>query len=710
MHFLLTLLVQIGVILAVSRVVSMLFRRIQQPQVVGEMVAGIMLGPSLLGWLAPDLSAAIFPPESLVHLNTLSQVGLVLFMFLVGLEFDPRLMKGRGHAALVTSHVSIVAPFFLGAVLALYLYPRLSDASVGFDGFALFIGAAMSVTAFPVLARILQERNLMRTKVGALTLACAAVDDVTAWAILAVVIAIVRANALHTPLWLTLAGSAAYVLVVLFAVRPLLGLLEKRYHLSGRISQDMIAGILLLVLASAWTTEWLGIHALFGAFCLGAVMPKDRGFVHELAGKLEHVTVVLLLPLFFANAGLRTSIGLVSGAEMWGFFGLIMLVAVAGKLGGSSLAARFTGLSWREAGAVGILMNTRGLMELVILTIGLDLGVISPALFAMMVMMALATTFMTTPALQWLYPLHRIRAEQIDTAEAKGYTVLLPVSLPASGPGLLRVAEALAPNGARPRVYGVHLTADDGAVTNLEAPEPARERALQPLLESATTRELDVRPLVFASHNPGRDIADLAYVKGADLVLMGWHKPLVSSRILGGPVYDVMTRAPADVAVYVERSFEPWRRILVPYRGTAHDDAALGAALRIASASEIAVTVLHVVTEGDEPGARLNDLLARVSGPGNGKAHVEVKVVRGEDPVSVVVDEARGGAYDLVVIGVAREWDLTPSFVGVRHERLAHETNCNLLIVRKHVDAIELSAPTTRAAAPETAHGASAPS
>ncbi len=266
MHFLLTLILQIAVILVVARGVGWLFRKVHQPQVVGEMAAGILLGPSLLGWVAPSVSDALFPASSLPHLNTLSQIGLLFFMFLVGLEFDPKLMRGRGHAAVVTSHVSIIVPFFMGAALALFLYPRLSDASVGFTGFALFLGAAMSITAFPVLARILTERNLLQTRLGAVTIACAAVDDVTAWTILAVVVVIVRADAVETPLWLTLAGTAAYSGLMFFAVRRALGWLEASYHRRGRLTQDMVAIILLALLASAYTTEWLGIHALFGAF------------------------------------------------------------------------------------------------------------------------------------------------------------------------------------------------------------------------------------------------------------------------------------------------------------------------------------------------------------------------------------------------------------------------------------------------------------
>ena len=261
----------------------------------------------------------------------------------------------------------------------------------------------MSVTAFPVLARILAERKLLRTPLGAVAIACAAVDDVTGWCVMAGVVLVVRASSAATPFWLTLVGSASFVLFMLFLVRPALRKLETMYHQREAISQNMLALILLLVLLSAWVTETLGIHALFGAFLVGAIMPKEPEFVHALDQKLHDLAVVLLLPIFFAFTGLRTSIGLVDGLEMWFYCALIIFVAIAGKFGGSSISARITGLPWREAGALGILMNTRGLMELVILNIGLDIGVISPALFAMMVLMALITTFMTSPILEWLY-------------------------------------------------------------------------------------------------------------------------------------------------------------------------------------------------------------------------------------------------------------------------------------------------------------------
>jgi Kef-type K+ transport system membrane component KefB len=404
-----TLVLQIAVILMVCRVVGALFQKIHQPRVVGEMFAGIMLGPSLLGWMAPRISGYLFPTSSLGFLSALSQIGVIIFMFLVGLGINPNELKKHGHSAVLTSHVSITAPFVLAAFLSLYLYPRLSDDSVAFTSFALFMGAAMSVTAFPVLARILAERKLLDTSLGTVAIACAAVDDVTGWCILAYIVVMIRTAHAATSIWVTLGGIIAFALVMIYGVAPLLRGFEKRYRERGAISENLMALMLLLVLISALCTEVLGIHLLFGAFLLGAVMPKEHHFVRYVLDRFETITVTMLLPLFFAFTGLRTNIGLVKGQEMWMYCGLIVLVATVGKLGGSMLASRLSGMPWREAVSLGALMNTRGLMGLVILSIGLDIKVISPALFSMMVLMAVVTTFMTTPILEVVCPVRAPR-------------------------------------------------------------------------------------------------------------------------------------------------------------------------------------------------------------------------------------------------------------------------------------------------------------
>jgi Kef-type K+ transport system membrane component KefB len=391
---------QIAVIIITARVVGRGFRAIGQPQVVGEMVAGLLLGPSVFGAAFPALFARVFPQESLGYLYALSQIGLLLFMFMIGLELDTRLLRGRTRSALLISQAGIVVPLVAGLLLARELHAALAPAGVPLLGFSLFIGIAMSITAFPVLARILREKGLLGTHLGAAALASAAVDDVVAWTGLAIIIMVVRSGAQTISPLVMVGGTVAYVGFMVAVVRPLL----RRWSLRWRrtTSQDVIAVMLVLALVSAWITEALGVHALFGAFVAGAVVPANRPIVKETIRKLEDLTVVFLVPLFFAFAGLRTSLGLVHGGGMWGYTLLIIAVAVIGKLGGCGITARLTGMPWRDAAALGVLMNTRGLMELVVLNIGLDIGVIGPELYTMMVVMAITTTFLTTPLLSLL--------------------------------------------------------------------------------------------------------------------------------------------------------------------------------------------------------------------------------------------------------------------------------------------------------------------
>ena len=391
-------IVQAVLIVSVARVLGFLLRRIGQPMVIAEVIAGIVLGPSLLGWLWPGLWQAVFPASAISLLSMLSQVGLVLFMFLVGLELDLKLLRGRGRASVIISNSSIALPFALGACLALYLHPRLSSPTVPLLSFTLFMGAAMSITAFPVLARILNERRLLQTKIGVLSITSAAINDVTAWCMLAFVVSIVRSTGIESALRTTL-FTGVYMLFMFFVVRPLLARLAARSLGREGLNHNVVAATLIALLLSSWITEFIGIHALFGAFLLGAILPKTDGFAATLAEKLEDLVLVLLLPLFFAVSGLRTQVGLLNTAHGWAMFGLIMAAACLGKFGGSTLAARFTGLTWRESSAIAVLMNRRCLNELVVLNIGLDLGVISPTLFTMMVLMALMTTFITSPIL-----------------------------------------------------------------------------------------------------------------------------------------------------------------------------------------------------------------------------------------------------------------------------------------------------------------------
>lgn len=390
-------LLALVVIILASRGLGALFRLVHQPAVVGEILAGLCLGPSLLGRFAPELQAFLLPASVAPFLGILAQIGVILFMFIVGLELDIGLLRKRSHATLAISHASIVAPFLLGATFALWLYPRMSSSDVPFTVFALFAGVSVSVTAFPVLARILTDRGMQKTRTGVIALTCAAVDDVSAWCLLALVVGVAKAEAGSAlP---TVALSIGYILLMLGGIRPFVERHVRRMELRGESTQTAIAMVFVGLLLSTLATEAIGIHAIFGAFALGAVLPHDSRLARELIGKLEDVVLVLFLPAFFAFTGMRTQIGLIGGFENWMICGVIILIACAGKFGGSYAAARLTGLSTRDAATIGILMNTRGLMELVVLNIGLDLGVISPTLFAMMVIMALVTTVMTTPIL-----------------------------------------------------------------------------------------------------------------------------------------------------------------------------------------------------------------------------------------------------------------------------------------------------------------------
>jgi K+:H+ antiporter len=391
------LFLQLFVITSVSYFIGWIFKHFAQPAVVGEMMAGVLLGPSVFGLLAPAAFQFIFAAPSLDALRLLSQIGVCLFMFTVGMEMDMTELRRKAHTAFVVSNASIIAPYFLGMLLALFMYGRLAQPGASFTGFALFMGISMSVTAFPVLLRILQDRAILKTSLGRTAAACAAIGDVTAWSVLAFVIAIARTTsvgAVSLSLGLVLIFVALMLLVIKANLPSWIGqqALER-----ANPSKAVLALVFGIVLASAVTTQLIGSRALFGAFLAGIVMPTAGGFRDKLVVRVENLSSVLLLPVFFAFTGLRTHIGLLNSVEDWLICVVIILVATAGKLGGGALAARATGMKWRESLQLGALMNTRGLMELIALNIGYDMGILTQRIFTMLVIMALVTTIMTGP-------------------------------------------------------------------------------------------------------------------------------------------------------------------------------------------------------------------------------------------------------------------------------------------------------------------------
>lgn len=409
-----TVLLALAVVIVAARALGMLFKRLGQPPVMGEIIAGIALGPSLLGAVAPGVSSMLLPAHVAPFLGTIANIGVVLFMFLVGLELNTEFLRGRAQAAVTISHASMLAPFLLGAGLAYFLYDTFATAGTSFTVFSLFAGVSLSVTAFPVLARILTDNDLQRTPLGATALTCASVDDVTAWLLLALASSVAVAQ--PGGMVATVLMVAAYLAVMMLAVRPIMARVTLRVERgAGGVSSDMLAVVFVGLLLSAMATEAIGIHALFGAFLFGAFISHDSRLAAGLRLRLQDTVVVLFLPAFFAFTGMRTELGLLSEASDWWTCAAIIAVATVGKFGGTSLAARLTGFDWRESVALGALMNTRGLMELIVLNVGLDMGVLTPRLFTMLVIMAVVTTFATNPLIRRLMRMGAFSA----TAHAK---------------------------------------------------------------------------------------------------------------------------------------------------------------------------------------------------------------------------------------------------------------------------------------------------
>lgn len=412
------LFIQLILIVLTARACGAVAKYAGQPAVVGEMLAGILLGPSLLGWLGPSLFQFVFPPTSLRTLRLLSQIGVCLFMFVVGMELDGHQVKRQARTAVLVSQVSILFPYLLGIVASLFLFPRMAGLHTAFVPFALFLGISVSITAFPVLARILEERGLTQTALGSTAIACAATDDVTAWCVLAFVVAVAKAASLGASV-VTVGMVMLFVGFMLLFIKPRLPRWIDRASPPGTVpGKGVIAGVLVLLFTCALVTDVLGIHALFGSFLAGVVMPPRGEFRESLRIRLEHFSSVFLLPLFFAFTGLRTQVGLLADPGGWALCLGLILLATVGKLGGAMFAARMTGVGWLDSFSLGALMNTRGLIELIALNLGYDLGILSPQIFAMLVLMALVTTAMTGPLLSLAECLHGRKALRINPALA----------------------------------------------------------------------------------------------------------------------------------------------------------------------------------------------------------------------------------------------------------------------------------------------------
>lgn len=578
------ILADLAIVLVLARAVGWLFHRMGQPAVIGEILAGVLLGPTLLG---DQVSKWLFPVDQRAFLLLLANIGLVLFMFIVGLELDVGLVKGRERLAVVVSASSIGLPFALGIALARYLPHN----DKPFWPFALFIGAAMSVTAFPVLARILTDRNMHRTETGALALACAAVDDVLAWTLLAVVIAIAPKpdNYSAGPSWLV-ALAVPFALFVLVVVRRQLERLTRAYETAGRLTPGILAVVLLGLLGSAAMTDYLGIHFIFGAFLFGAVMPREGAakLRHEILVRLEQISVLLLLPVFFLVSGLQVDLRGLSGQQYLQML-LILTAAITGKFVGAYVGARSGGVRPWQARSLGILMNTRGLTELVILNVGKSLGLIGDALFSMLVVMALVTTMMTGPLLRRAYPDRRVARDiaESERVALNQEAVRVRVLVVAAGPEATArrfdlaldviaderpaeiVVSSIEPFNTLRLEVGSGLSEELAAMTESMT-------SLEELVQRGARGDVTVNVLTRLSRDVIADLLAQIDAMNPDLVVVGANDPTVES---------VKAEASSRALVVAES----WRAhpypasVQVEWGGAADDDAAVVLAVRIAS-------------------------------------------------------------------------------------------------------------------------------
>jgi Kef-type K+ transport system membrane component KefB len=663
------LMLAIATVILAARVVGAAVRRFGQPHVMGEVLAGILLGPTLVGAIAPGVSAFLFPNWVVPLLRAAADVGLAFYMFLVGLELDPRLLRGRVEQAALISHASIAFPMALGIAVALPLY-QLVGPSRSFAPFALFMGVAMAITAFPVLARILLERRMLERPVGAIAMGAAAVDDVTAWGLLALAAAVAGSGSTLVVVRVVALAGAFCVLMALLG-RPLLARVSDAYDEAGHVPAGWIAAIFVGVLLSSFVTQRIGIAAIFGAFVMGLIMPRRADLTHDVTRRVEDFVVIVLLPLFFVVTGLRVEVGLLDRPELWLLALLLLLVAIVGKWVGAMGAARLTGFSVRDSSVIGALMNTRGLTELIVLNIGLELGVITPAVFTMLVIMALVTTFMTGPALRLLDPrgVLGVRPEeelrgvpQAQGAPTSRRAILVAPQDDKNLDRLLALAEPLARSKPPRELILARLVVPSRIVTGLAANNRELASAAAGLHRrraELAARGLAARAVAFTSADSGEDLERLASEQEVDLLLLDGRRPLLGEGVPRGTVGSVLLRAPCDVAVLVEREPQvlelgPHRAVLVPFGGAEHDWAALELGAWLASAHAAPLKLLGAESDLEEGRRDASRLL------GNTSLVLQQLVGIPAEPVLVqpgregVIRAAEGAG--LLVLGLSERW------------------------------------------------------
>ena len=697
-HLLAAFFIAIAVVMICARLAGTVAARIGQPRVMGEVAAGILLGPTLLGAIAPEVEATLFPSDVIPLIGVAANLGLIFYMFLVGLELDVSQLRGRVGQALAISNTGVVIPMAAGMLVALPVFELLAPDTT-FLAFALFMGVAMSITAFPVLARILVERRMLRQPVGALALASAAIDDVTAWFLIALATAVAVAGSFGGVVR-TVALAAVFCVVMGLLVRRLLSRVAIAYDEAGRVPVTWITAIFAGILVAAFTTEVIGIALIFGAFVMGAIMPRHAGLTEDVTHRIEDFVVLLLLPLFFTYTGLRTDVLLLDRPGLLVLTLVLFVVAVACKFGGTLLAARVTAMPWRESAVIGALMNTRGLTELIVLNLALEKGVISQALFAALVIMALATTFMTGPLLRVLDPDRTYSApveDELDEARRRS-EVDIPVPIPERAilvaprsPAALGALVAVAAPLARsmpPReliLTEILEPSRGGAVRGALQTENVRVAAADADVQRARSElvaeGIAARAVSFISAERGGDLARLARREEVDLILLDGRRPLLGGSIPRGDVGEVLADAPCDVAVLVSRETEvvalAGGPVTVAFGGAEHDWAALELGGWLAAATG---TPLRLVGAGDEGSGRdAGRLLADASllvQTFTGVAAETRLIVPGREGV---LEAAEGSS--LLVLGLSQRW--REEGLGETREAIVREARWPTLFVRR---------------------------
>ncbi len=554
-------LFQIIIILIVSRILGWLMIKMGQPTVIGDIIAGILLGPSLLGILFPEFFHILFNNESIGTLNAVSKVGLILFMFIIGLELDITSIKGRMADSFVISHSGIATAFLTGLILAYFIFPEFAPEHISFISFGLFIGIAMSITAFPVLARIMQEHDMLKTPIGSLVLTIAASDDIAAWIILAFVIAAVHTGAFSITVT-TIFFAIVFILFMVFALKKVLARFANNYFSTETFNKRVFSSILLLVFTSAYVAEFIGINAMFGAFLAGVVIPSKSEFKELISQKIEDISLVLFLPLFFVITGLRTDLSLITANNYWILTLSIIGLAIFGKSLGLFIASKVTGYSNKDSLTICTLMNTRGLMELIVLNIGYEFGILNKTLFSIFVIMALVTTFMTSPLLKFIKNIYEKRENRIISTAAKKFKVLLSFGPPRSGIRLLQVANALNFNTkTESDITGIHLT-PNADITIAEA-QKYEEEGFAPVIAEANSIDIKLKTKYKATYDVSREIIQFANDGNFNLMLVGSSKAVFDQEETGGKVKGFLDAINCTVGVLVDKGFGTIDNILI---------------------------------------------------------------------------------------------------------------------------------------------------